>query len=109
MNMHQQTVFEIAFGAALVAACSGKLAVDDTHGASNSSGGTGGADASGLGGGFPETGGSKSHPGGAGGFYTETGGTGGRATGGANTWETGGAAGCFSGTEPSNAGAGGQG
>jgi hypothetical protein len=109
---------ELTCGAALIAACSGKLAVDDTHSGSNANGGgagTGGPihqpdvvvpDASaggsvGLGGGYePGTGGIRPY-GGAGGSF---GGVGGMTVLGTGAWP-----GCYTGSPPSYPGTGGIG
>jgi hypothetical protein len=115
MNMNRKSVVHIVYGTALIAACSGKLAVDDARNANNSSGGNAGAGgAGGLDGSILETGGTANQTGGAGGVAgADTGGVAGWAVNGgaAGTvpWETGGAAGCFSGPEPTPTGTGGQG
>lgn len=117
MNMHMKSVSHVLYGAALIAACSGKLAVDDARNASNSNGGSAGAGANG-----PETGGIA---GTGGGLDASAGGAGGQpwmVSGGAGGWDYGGAggglpvtggtpgvAGCFSGPEPPSYGTGGQG
>src|ERR1041385_2992277 len=120
MNRHKKQWVEIMYGAALIAACSGKLAVDDGpnrlsgNGGSSGAGGArgGGPDASAATGGAPvETGGIGAGRGGNGGAEIDGsisyGGAGGSerygGTGGKLS-TMGGAAGCFSGPEPATGG-----
>lgn len=91
MNMHRKSFFEIVYGAALIAACSGKLAVDDSKNGVTGAGGTGG-EAGGAGGGPVRAGGTGGELDAAAGGFWEA--TGGRATGGHPMWlATGGAGG----------------
>lgn len=104
MNKHRKSLFEIAYGAALIAACSGKL--DEGRGQNGVTGNGGSAGEMGGGGGVVSvrTGGAGGVDASAGGSEVTTGGVWHSIPAGGGGYSGGGTAGCFIGPEPVSTG-----